>query len=110
MKRLWPAVAGYWARSAWLRAGAVTIGAVVALTALSWIVVKWGPTQLISTNGLKGNDRAEELGRVRTGLLALLAGSLAAVGAIYTARTFRLNRQGQITERFTRAVDQLGDE
>jgi uncharacterized protein YjbI with pentapeptide repeats len=42
--------------------------------------------------------------------LALLAGVLAAVGAIYTARTFALNRAGQITERFTRAIDQIGSE
>jgi hypothetical protein len=32
---------------------------------------------------------------------------VAAVGALYTARTFGLNRRGQVTERFTRAVDQL---
>ncbi len=51
-----------------------------------------------------------ELGRVRTALLAMLAGSLAVVGAYYTSRNFALNRQGQITERFTRAVDQLGNE
>jgi hypothetical protein len=32
---------------------------------------------------------------------------VAAIGAVYTARTFSLNRRGQVTERFTRAVDQL---
>ncbi|MGZ4228366.1 MAG: hypothetical protein ACXVHB_20140 [Solirubrobacteraceae bacterium] len=45
-----------------------------------------------------------------TALLAMLAGAIALVGAIYTARTFALNRRGQITERFTRAIDQLGDD
>jgi len=48
------------------------------------------------------------VGRVRTALLAIVAGSIAVVGAVYTAKTFALNRQGQITERFTRATDQLG--
>jgi hypothetical protein len=53
---------------------------------------------------------------VRTALLAVLAGVLAAIGAYYTHRSFglnreshELNRQGQITERFTRALEQLGN-
>jgi hypothetical protein len=84
--------------------------ALVVLVGVSWIVVKWAPAHLASTKGLTGNDRVQEIARVRTALLAILAGSLAAIGAIYTARTFALNRQGQITERFTRAVEQLGNE
>jgi hypothetical protein len=45
----------------------------------------------------------------RTALLTLVAGSVAVVGAVYTARTFALNSRGQVTERFTRAIDQLGN-
>src|SRR4051794_26676533 len=86
---------------------AVALGLVVVIGAAA-IVLKWAPQWLASTDGLKPRERAEELGRVRTGLLAFLAGVLAAVGAYYTHRTFGLNRAGQITERFTRAVDQLG--
>jgi Pentapeptide repeats (8 copies) len=41
--------------------------------------------------------------------LALLAGGIAVVGAVYTARTYGLNRRGQITDRFIRGVEQLGD-
>ncbi|MCA1697395.1 MAG: hypothetical protein LC790_00195, partial [Actinobacteria bacterium] len=58
---------------------------------------------------------------VTTATLAIFAGALGAMGAIYTARTFALNRDtaarnheldraGQITERFTRAIDQLGSD
>jgi hypothetical protein len=43
-------------------------------------------------------------------LLQALAGLVLAAGAYYTGRTFALNREGQITERFTRAVEQLADE
>jgi hypothetical protein len=74
------------------------------------VVIKWAPEWLASTHGLSPIDRAAEIGRVRTALLATLAGSIAIVGAYYTSRTFALNRQGQITERFTRAVDQLGND
>jgi hypothetical protein len=38
----------------------------------------------------------------------VLAGGLVATGLVFTARTLNLNRSGQVTERFTRAVDQLG--
>lgn len=69
--------------------------------------VVWAP-HLLSTNGLtSAKDRAEEAGRIRTACLAVLAGGLAAIGAYYTHETFGLNRAGQITERFTRAIDQL---
>jgi hypothetical protein len=66
-------------------------------------------------------DARAEVGRVRTALLASLAGLIAAVGAVLSGLTYRLNNrvatqtqdrdlQGQITERFTRAIDQLGSE
>jgi hypothetical protein len=37
---------------------------------------------------------------VRTASLALLAGTLGVLTAIYTTRTYALNRRGQITDRF----------
>ena len=73
-------------------------------------LITWAPHWLASTSGLNANQRAAEMDASRTALLALLAGGIAVVGAIYTARTFALNRAGQITERFTRAVDQLGND
>jgi uncharacterized protein YjbI with pentapeptide repeats len=81
---------------------------VVVLIAVITLVVKWAPTWLASTHGLSPGERAAEIGRVRTALLAILAGGIAVVGAFYTARTFALNQQGQITDRFSRAIDHLG--
>jgi uncharacterized protein YjbI with pentapeptide repeats len=43
-------------------------------------------------------------------LLQALGGLVLAAGAYFTGRTFALNREGQITERFTRAVEQLADD
>ena len=34
----------------------------------------------------------------------------AAVGLAYTARTYRLSREGQLTDRYTKAVEQLGSD
>ena len=101
--------------SDWIQAKpARTVAFVIAMTllivALIPTVITWAPHWLASTNGLNADQRASEVGRVRTALLAVIAGGIAVLGAVYTARTFGLNRQGQITERFTRAVDQLGNE
>jgi uncharacterized protein YjbI with pentapeptide repeats len=86
----------------------IAIGGVVLVVALAALLIKWAPHWLVSTEGLSPADRVAEVGRVRTALLTLLAGTIAVIGVIYTARTFALNQQGQITERFTRAIDQLG--
>jgi uncharacterized protein YjbI with pentapeptide repeats len=105
-----------WARSrprsirTWLLAHRAALGVLLGAGAVAAIVVvvRLAPQWLASTEGLTAKERAEEIGRTRTGLLAVLAGTIAVIGAYYTARTFALNREGQITERFTRAVDQLG--
>jgi pentapeptide repeat protein len=93
-------------RPLWVRVAVGAAGAALVVV-VTVAVVKWVP-QLLANQDLSGKDAAEDQGRVRTALLALSAGLLASVGAVYTARTFALNRAGQITERFTRAIDQLG--
>src|SRR6266545_5712209 len=53
-------------------------------------------------------DRAGAEASTRTGLIAGLAG-LAALGSLaITARTYRLTEQGHITDRYTKAIEQLG--
>jgi hypothetical protein len=47
---------------------------------------------------------------VRTTLLQGVGGAILLLGAYFTLRQFQLNQEGQITERFTRAIDQLGNE
>jgi uncharacterized protein YjbI with pentapeptide repeats len=45
------------------------------------------------------------------GRLLTLGAGLVAVGAlVFTARTFILSREGQVTDRYTKAIAQLGDE
>jgi hypothetical protein len=41
-------------------------------------------------------------------LAQILAGSALLSGLYFTWRTLQVNREGQITDRFTRAIDQLG--
>jgi uncharacterized protein YjbI with pentapeptide repeats len=100
------------ARLAWhelgiiARLGAIALGLVLAAL-VAVFVLKWAP-EWLAANDLKGNDKAEDVGRNRTALLAMLAGIIAVAGAMFTGLSYRLNRAGQITERFTRAIDQLG--
>jgi len=75
------------------------VGTMLLLVALIPTVITWAPHWLASTGGLNANQRAQEVGQVRTALLALLAGGIAVVGAIYTARTFALGRQGHELNR-----------
>lgn len=101
----------------WTRTWAPTVLGALAALLFALVVVKVASPWLASTEGITdAAKRAEELGRSRTAVLATLAGVLAVIGAFYTHRTFglnreslELNRQGQITERFTRAIDQLGN-
>ena len=54
--------------------------------------------------------RLKQRNDVRTTLLQGLAGAVLVVGAFFTWRQVSINREGQITERFTRAIDQLGSD
>lgn len=47
---------------------------------------------------------------LRTALVAMLAAIGAGVALVYTARTYRLTRRGQITDRFNKALERLGSE
>src|SRR6266516_7182902 len=47
---------------------------------------------------------------VRTAGIQILGGAVLLAGLLFTNRSLQLNRQGQITDRFTKATDQLGSD
>ena len=83
----------------------VAVGALAILVGL----IKFGP-EWLAQPGLKGKDRAEDIGRARTALLATAAGLIAIVGSIVALLNYRLSQEGHFTDRFTKAIDQLGDD
>jgi hypothetical protein len=106
-------LAGWWRthRHAALVAGAVA-GAVLIAAALIWPI-----TDLIAGHDvgrLAGPQRAVQLKTareaVRTQLLTLAAGVFAAGALWFTAQNFRLSRQGQVTDRYGKAIEQLGSD
>jgi uncharacterized protein YjbI with pentapeptide repeats len=80
---------------------------VVGLFALFIFVL---PPILASGDFKDDADRLKAENDVRTTLLQALAGAFLLLGLYFTARTLHLNREGQITERFTKGIDQLGNE
>jgi hypothetical protein len=89
------------------------LAAVAGLALLTWAVLVplpayFAPRNAFPTAGeavTAQNDVRATLLQAAGALVLLLSAGL---GAWLTGRQLQLNRQGQITERFTRAVDQLG--
>jgi uncharacterized protein YjbI with pentapeptide repeats len=71
--------------------------------------IRWIPEALVPTKS-QPRGRVDEISKARTAFLTMVGGLIAVAGAVYTAKTYRLSRQGQITDRLTRAIDQLGNE
>jgi uncharacterized protein YjbI with pentapeptide repeats len=87
------------------------VGALAGLAGfllVAYVVLELAPNWFAETKNLDAKGRADARQGVRTASLALLAGAIGVIGAIYTARTFALNRAGQLTDRFTKAIEQLG--
>lgn len=61
-----------------------------------------------SLRGLTPEQRASEIDSVRSYLIQYGAGVFAFGALIYTARSFRLSREGHVTDRYTKAIEQLG--
>lgn len=109
---VWQRVLGLW--PAWLIVG----GFLVVVGFDLWAAFVQ-PSWLLDTSGLKGADLAKTRSDFRGMMLTALAGLAvltgAVVGALNLGETQRQNRallelqrRGQVTERFTRAIDQLG--
>jgi uncharacterized protein YjbI with pentapeptide repeats len=93
--------------------------ALLAIAFLGAGVLLLGPVArwLASVEGFRGLSGAQRLGAVnnaRGSLLQFLAGAAAFGALLYTARNYLISRQtydlaerGQITDRFTKAVEQL---
>jgi hypothetical protein len=78
--------------------GALAIGLVL------WIVPKW---QARGVTNVK--DRLTLENAARQTLAQIIGGALILVGLYFTAETLQTTQEGQITDRFTKAINQLGE-
>lgn len=59
---------------------------------------------------LTGADRQKAISDARLGIASVLAVLGTAGGFAYTIRTYRLSRQGQVSDRYIKAIEQLSNE
>ncbi|MFG1858523.1 pentapeptide repeat-containing protein [Actinomadura geliboluensis] len=105
----------------WTLAGAAVVGA--AVLALWGLLVPGARRLAGETSELTAGERArltpaervEAVNNARqalmqsvTGLVVIVGVVFTAAGLLYTARTLDVTRQGQITDRYTKAIEQLG--
>jgi hypothetical protein len=112
--RLWRLLRHGLAQFRWALAGLTAL--VVVLTCVlvipQWLV-RWELGTLAPT--LSAAEQAKAINDVRATLLQGIGGAVLILGAYFTYRQLQTSRdqlqitqQGQVTERFTRAIDQLG--
>jgi Pentapeptide repeats (8 copies) len=103
----------------WCKVAGVVCFLVVALGSLTLIPkLLYPPLTDVQLSGVTGADTQIQLqqaqsqlqNNARSTLLQAIAGLLLVAGAVATWRQVQVNREGQLTERFTRAIDQLGSE
>jgi hypothetical protein len=87
----------------------VPILLVISVLALGWAFIFIVPDHLVHRDLIPiGPDRVKARHDARATLLQSLVGVLVLVGGYIAWQQLRVSREGQITERFTKAVDQLG--
>jgi hypothetical protein len=88
------------------------VAAVVLALAIAWAlfvpVADWLAGHDVGS--VTGPLYETALDNARGRLLTLGAGLLAAGALLFTARNFTLSREGQVTDRYTKAVDQFGSD
>jgi Pentapeptide repeats (8 copies) len=94
----------------------LAIAAAVVVVAAVYVIF-WPVSDLIARHDVgaitgRGYGAALQAARdaARGRLVAFGAGLFAAGALIYTARNFSLARQGQVTDRYTKAIEQLGSD
>src|ERR1700749_4900754 len=88
------------------RGGILTTVALCAILLLVPIALVWAPKWALPAH--KPNEARIKLeNNVRSIGLQTIGGALLLLGAIFTARTLRINTEGQLTDRFNAAVDKL---
>jgi hypothetical protein len=92
----------------WWRYVALGLAGLVGLVGIVLLIWRVPPALYAYVPDPK--DRAAAEASTRTGLIAGLAG-LGALGSLAIAtRTYWLTQQGQITDRYTKAIEQLGSD
>jgi len=91
----------------WVVAGIVLLFIVIFLWKIPELQLAPWKAQVDQSKRLEPKDFIKLENDLRATWAQVLAGCALLVGIYLTWRTYKLNREGQITERFSRAIDQL---
>jgi Pentapeptide repeats (8 copies) len=113
-----PAARRFWRRWPGLTASSITrwgwlllgLAGLVALGGMALLAPRWMVAHDTVISKLSEEQYGKAISDARTAVLQAVGGLLLAAGAVATWRQVRIGREVQITERFTRAVDQLGSD
>ncbi len=90
-------------RALWLSAGLIVLAAL--LIAILWKVPQW---QVEHVKDLAPKERFDREDEARKTLATILGGIVVLAGAYFTWGNIKVAQEGQITDRFTKAIEQLG--
>jgi hypothetical protein len=81
----------------------------VAASLAVWSVL-FLPTILVDARHLEltPKDRLDAEAGIRSSLLQTIGGGVLLAGLYFTARGFRLTREGHITDRYAKSIEQIG--
>lgn len=96
----------------WVRRNrtALVVGGTAA-TVVAYLLLVWLGAALLDASRLKRLTPVQQetaIDAIRGRMLQFGAGLLAAGALVYTALTFRLSRESQVTDRYTKASSSLG--
>ncbi|TQK52045.1 pentapeptide repeat protein [Streptomyces sp. SLBN-118] len=89
----------------WGFLGLTAAGVLVLVTVALWRIPWWLDDHYLDEDLTPAQGTT--VSGLRTALVALGAGLLVAAGLIYTHHTLHLSREGQVTDRFKNAIDQI---
>ena len=93
----------------WLAGG---ISALLLTAVVAWVLLVPAADWLAhhDVGSVTGSLQETALDNARDRLLTLGAGLFAAGALVFTARNFTLSREGQVTDRYSKAIEQLGSD
>ncbi|MFI6340795.1 pentapeptide repeat-containing protein [Streptomyces sp. NPDC050535] len=100
LRKVWPAV------MAVLGVAGLAGVLVMMFTPLSRRLARWLAGQ--DWSSMDAAARSAAVGQVRLAVVQVVAAVGAGIALVYTARSYRLSRRGQVTDRFTKALERLG--